>query len=621
MTGTDPRDLNTHHLFTPPVTRGAWEARAKELRAQILFSAGLDPLPEKTPLNPRVTGKIEGPDYTIENVAIETYPGFFLCGNLYRPKGKAGPFPAVLHAHGHWAHGRLQMESDAPKAEPAPAKPGPGRGNLPAIGVNLARQGFVVFDWDMVGYNDTNQVPDHRAFAKDARLWLWNISLLGLQLWNSIRAVDYISSLPDVDKKRLGMTGASGGGSQTFLLCAVDGRIAACVPVNMVSASMQGGCLCENGPGLRLGTDNVEIASLMAPRPQLLVAATGDWTKNVPKEEWPALRKIYDLYGKGERTAATQFNYEHNFNVESREAMYSWFGRWLLDDADAGHFREQPFTTDAKNLRVWDEKHPRPADALTEAQLIQKLKDAVEQRLSALWPRDKDGLKTFREKMAPALARSLHVNIDPKRILSPGVGGGVPLDGFGRQAVLIVASAAQRDRATKLAESLSIKGYANYLFLDVPSRTGQALWDNFFTCYNRTPLGDEVQQVLDGLELLRRTPRAEHIRLVGLGNAGLVALLARGLCQDIEAAVVDVNNFDNSSDEAYLAGPYAPGLRYAGEFRTAALLAAPEPLCLFNTGAAFKTEAIAAGYRAVGGKLTLKEGEATDAEIVKWLAE
>jgi len=619
VTATATRDLDTHHLFTPPETRGAWEARAKELRSQILFAAGLDPLPEKTPLNPRVTGKVEGPDYIIKNVAIETYPGFFLCGNLYSPKGRVGPFPAVLHPHGHWAHGRLQMDADVPKAAPAPAEKGKGRGNLPAIGVNLARQGFVVFAWDMVGYNDTNQVRDHRAFAKDARPWLWNISLLGLQLWNSIRVTDYVTSLPNIDKERIGMTGASGGGTQTFLLSAVDDRIAAAVPVNMVSAGMQGGCLCENGPGLRLGTDNVEIASVMAPRPQLLVSATGDWTKNCLTEEWPALKRIYDLFGKGQNTAVVQFNYEHNFNVESREAMYAWFGRWLLKDADASHFREQPFTTDAKNLRVWTEQNPRPADALTEEQLIQKLKDATELRLSALWPRDKDGLKTFREKMAPALAHSLHVNIDPKRSPSKPVVLEVPIDAFTHQAVLIVASATQRDRATKLAVSLSIKGRALYMFVDAPARTGQSLWDNFFTCYNRTPLGDGVQQVLDVLEGLRPTPNAEHIRLVGLGEGGLVALLARGLFPDIESTVVDVNNFDNSSDDAYLAGPYAPGLRYAGEFRTAALLAADKPLCLFNTGTAFKTDVIAAGYRATGGKLTLKEGDLPDADIAKLL--
>src|SRR5205823_5392762 len=97
-----PRDLNVHHIMTPPPSREAWEARKAELRQQILFSAGLWPMPDRTPLRPLVTGKIDAPDYTIENVALETRPGFYLCGNLYRPKGKKGPFPGIVNPHGHW---------------------------------------------------------------------------------------------------------------------------------------------------------------------------------------------------------------------------------------------------------------------------------------------------------------------------------------------------------------------------------------------------------------------------------------------------------------------------------------------------------------------------------------
>src|SRR5579862_3681176 len=178
------RDLDTHHLFTPPASRKAWEARRRELREQVLCSAGLVPMPEKTPLRAQVTGTVDGPDYTIRNVAIETMPGFYLCGNLYLPKGKHGPFPGIVNPHGHWENGRLEIEPDVPKADPPPAKPALGRGNLVAIGVNLARQGFVVFAYDMVGYNDTIQIPDHHQFANGPRPWMWGVSLMGLQLWN-----------------------------------------------------------------------------------------------------------------------------------------------------------------------------------------------------------------------------------------------------------------------------------------------------------------------------------------------------------------------------------------------------------------------------------------------------
>src|SRR2546430_14005818 len=106
-----------------------------------------------------------------------------------------------------------------------------------------------------------------------------------LQTWNSIRALDFLESLPDVDRKRLACTGESGGGTQTFMLGAVDDRLAAQVPVVMVSHTMQGGCSCENAPGLRVEYSNMEIAAVPAPRPQILVAATGDWTTNTMEFE------------------------------------------------------------------------------------------------------------------------------------------------------------------------------------------------------------------------------------------------------------------------------------------------------------------------------------------------
>ncbi|HVK04232.1 MAG TPA: hypothetical protein VM490_12205, partial [Armatimonadaceae bacterium] len=110
-----PRTLNTPHAFAPPASRDAWEARAEELRCRVLVSAGLWPLEKRRPpLRPRVTGRIERPDFVVENVALETLPGFHLCGNLYRPAAGRGPFPAVANPHGHWAKGRLHREEDVP---------------------------------------------------------------------------------------------------------------------------------------------------------------------------------------------------------------------------------------------------------------------------------------------------------------------------------------------------------------------------------------------------------------------------------------------------------------------------------------------------------------------------
>ena len=233
-------------------SRAAWLARAAQLRRRILVTAGLWPEPPRTPLRAKVWGRLERDGYTVEKVAFQSFPGFYVTGNLYRPRAQASGrcYPAVLNPHGHWPQGRLAEES---------------RGSVPARCITFARQGFVAFSYDMVGYLDSRQV-DHRAFGGWCE-WLWGIHSLGLQLWNSIRSLDFLTELPDVDPARIACTGASGGGTQTFLLTAVDDRVQVAAPVNMISAHMQGGCVCENAPGLRLDTFNVEIAALTAPRP------------------------------------------------------------------------------------------------------------------------------------------------------------------------------------------------------------------------------------------------------------------------------------------------------------------------------------------------------------------
>jgi dienelactone hydrolase len=306
---TDLPNTNTHLPLPGFSSREAWEQRKAVLRNQVLVSAGLSPMPEKTPLHAQVFGKIEGKDYTIEKVLLEPLPGFYLGGNLYRPRNGRSKHPGILNPQGHWPYGRLENEPLY---------------SAPSLGISFARQGYVVFAYDMVGYNDTIQVA-HRFGSAEQRLW--SFGPLGLQLWDSIRALDFLASLDDVDARRLGITGASGGGTQTFLLTAVDDRIQFASPVNMVSAIMQGGDLCENAPGLRINTSNVEIAAMFAPKPMLLVSATGDWTRNVPREEYPAIKKIYELYGKGNQVEVVQIDEQHNFNRLSREAVYRFFAR------------------------------------------------------------------------------------------------------------------------------------------------------------------------------------------------------------------------------------------------------------------------------------------------------
>src|SRR5215469_6804638 len=180
-------DLNTPRTFPAISSAKQWEDRAKEIRQQVLVSCGLWPLPEKTLLKPQIFGRVERDGYSIEKVYFETWPGLFLGGNLYRPLGRGtGPFPAILNPHGHWANGRMADTKD---------------GSIAGRCINFARQGMIAFSYDMIGYNDTHfgdanpseSFSDiHHEVATNRTDLLWNIRLMGLQTWNSVRALDFL---------------------------------------------------------------------------------------------------------------------------------------------------------------------------------------------------------------------------------------------------------------------------------------------------------------------------------------------------------------------------------------------------------------------------------------------
>ncbi len=474
-------DTDTHFKMPEYKTRAAWENRKVHLRQQILTSAGLDPMPDRTPLNPRVTGKIRTKDCTIEKVLIETMPGYFLGGNLYRPLNGAGKHPAVLNPHGHWTYGRLENQ---------PLYSGP------QLGANLARQGYVVFAWDMVGYNDTVQTP--HAFGSPAEQ-LWSFGPVGLQLWNAIRAVDFITSLDDVDPARVAMTGASGGATQTFLLAAVDDRVGVYAPVNMVSFTMQGGDVCENAPGLRVGTNNVEIAAMIAPKPMILVAATGDWTRNTASEEYPALRKIYELYGKPENVETVMLDAPHNYNKANREAVYRFFAKHVLKAPDAGRVTEK----DADVPKLQDMLAlfgtPAPAGALTYDQVFAQWK-----KRTPVKPRE-------------ALIRALGVEFpgdvvsDGKALSRPGVGDRVPyvlIAGKGNPALIVGGSRADAP-AGRPALVIEIFGTRDH--------SGK-----HFSAFNLTDDQLRVQDILTALSWLRAKYPGTTPELIGVGTAASV---------------------------------------------------------------------------------------------------
>ncbi|AKD58071.1 alpha/beta hydrolase family protein [Spirosoma radiotolerans] len=329
----------THH------DRASWEARAKLIRQGLRDGMQLPEKPKFAPLQPirHSLKKLNG--YTVENVAFESIPGFFVTGNLYKPLNAAGKLPAILCPHGHTA------KEDARFVEQTQQRC-----------ATMARLGAVVFVYDMLGYGDSKQTSHKLPEA------------LKLQTLNGMRSLDFLMSLPEVNKNRIAMSGESGGGTQTFLLTALDPRIKVSVPVVMVSAHFFGGCTCESGMPIHKRpthqTSNVELAALAAPRPMLLVSDGKDWTKNTPDVEFPYIQTIYGYYGAKDQVENVHLPTEgHDYGPNKRAAAYRFLAKALKLDLNRilknGEIDESPNTLlEPAALMVFDAAHPRPARAV-----------------------------------------------------------------------------------------------------------------------------------------------------------------------------------------------------------------------------------------------------------------
>lgn len=401
----DPRrgdliNLNGYFPFRNVEDAGDWTLRREEIRRRILVSQGLWPMPTRSDLRAVIHGRVERDDYAVDRVYFESMPGHFVTASLYRPKGKTGPFPAILSPHGHWDQGRFYEASEREVKDQIQAGAEQddvsGRYPIQARAVQLARMGCLVLVYDMTGNADSIQIPHRPArWAHLDRPADWGfmsvqadlrlLNMMGLQTWNSIRAIDFLLELDDVDPTRIGVTGASGGGTQSMLISAIDDRIAAAMPCVMVSTAMQGGCTCENAPLLRIDQGNIDIAAATAPRPLGLTAAD-DWTVELQSKGYPELSRLYELLGYPDHLSAVfHTEFPHNYNLVNRMAMYSFFNRHFelgLREPIVEH-PYQPLSREEAS--VWNDAHPAPSDdRVGDAHEIRLLKIAAADSQSRL---------------------------------------------------------------------------------------------------------------------------------------------------------------------------------------------------------------------------------------------
>jgi dienelactone hydrolase len=333
-------------------TKADWEKRADMIRQGLIKGMKLDQMPQVGNNFRPIIRNIRTMDgYIVENIAIESFPGFYITGNLYRPVNTDKKCPAILTPHGHWTDRRMTDEVQIRAA-------------------CFAKMGAIVFAYDMVGYGDSKQVSHKIPVA------------LLLQTFNSKRVVDYLLTRPDVDPEKIAVTGESGGGTQTILITALDSRIKVSVPVVMVSAYFFGGCTCESGMPVHRSknhqTSNVEIAALCAPRPMLLISDGGDWTRNTPRIEFPYIQRVYSLYDAESRIVNVHFPGErHGYEASKRAPVYNFFEHYL--GLSAGRIFnkngfDESFVTilPADELRVFTNENPMPGNALIGDEAVMK---------------------------------------------------------------------------------------------------------------------------------------------------------------------------------------------------------------------------------------------------------
>lgn len=600
------KDCNTP--FAPPSVGSSdeWARQCSVVRDRIRFAANLTPEPTRTPLNARIFDRSDYPGFSVEKVLFESRPGVPVTGNLYRPAADRAPFPAVLCPHGHWPMGRLERSAAA---------------DVVARCVLLARAGFVVLTYDMVGYGD-DHTAGHPWRAHEALKALrFGVSLFGLQLWNSIRALDLLSEVADVDSGRIGCTGGSGGATQTYYLSAVDDRVRALAPVCMVSAHYQGGCPCEEPLLFHTdGLSTVDVVGACVPRHVLLVSVTGDWTNENEAVEVPALRRIYELYGAEQRIVSIRHEAEHNYGRDIRQAVVRWFAGALaaapvqeaaLDETtipdipeavlrvytpgSAGDFRDNE---DALIGRLIDDERRHFHTAVSTPVELAHLRSVWKplyraavrlnqpQRLCPGTPWGVARTDTL-EVRSCAIGRYGHIERTPGIwILRRGTRPdryALVVAGAGKQSLFsegrpisVVANLLEHGYGLLAIDLLGVGEASGLLDHDPHDRE-----DPVYYAFNRSVGVHRVQEVVNGIVVLQQ--RSPHSRplLVGLGSGAVFVLLARPMLTTHPAGtVVDLSNEPTDADEYWTGTNYLPCFGRFGDLRGALVLSGTEPLLL-----------------------------------------
>lgn len=681
------KDLNGYFPFTPSASVAEWNKRKEFVLRQMQVACGLWPMPERPPVEATVHGRVERDDYTIDRVYFESSPGLLVTGSLYLPKNASGKLPTIMCPHGHWANGRFhdhgpdqlkrELESGAEQFEVG------GRHPLQARNVQLARMGCMVFMYDMLGYADGGSLTQELAhgFAKQrpqlsspenwglfsAQSELRCLNALGLQTWNSIRALDWLISRSDCDASKIGVTGASGGGTQTFILATLDERVTAAFPAVMVSTAMQGGCTCENASYLRVNTGNIEMAALIAPRP-VSMSGADDWTVEIETKGLPELKKHYAMLGVPDQVSAKYFKFPHNYNQTSRMMMYEFFNRTLNLGAKAIEERDYvPLTRE--EATVFDAQHPALAKTEeTELALLQALDVASQKQIAALAPHDMASLTEFRRVIGGALGvmigrelpaagstefektaetqRDGFVEFAGKLRLK-AYGEELPtafllpsnwnhqavlwFDGDGRKGVFASEGKPIADVNRLLKAGFAVGTVDLYLtgeftedgnpVAQMPIVNNPREFAGYTLGYNHPLLAQRVHDVLTVTSSTKHHEQMpERVHLVGVNGAGVIVAVATAVAGSaVSSVAVDTGGYRFGSITEIRDVNLLPGAVKYGDVPAMLALCAPVKLAVAGETAASASLASAAFKASSGSVEFLPPGSKAPAAIVDWL--
>lgn len=340
--------------FSQDETLQDWKRQRDGYRRELHEMLGLDPLPERTELHPVITGTLESDEFVVEKLHFQSQPGLYVTGNLYRPKQVTEPLPAVLYLCGH---GR----------EEAGGVSVGNKTHYQHHGEWFARNGYVCLVLDTIQLGEIEGV--HHGTYRHG-MWWWNsrgYTPAGVEAWNSIRAVDYLQSRPEVDPNRIGATGRSGGGAYTWWLAALDERVQVAVPVagitnlqnHIVDGCVEGHCDCM----FMVNTyrwDYAKVAALVAPRPLLISNTDKDpiFPLDGVVDVYNKVRGIYKLYDAESKIGLNITEGPHMDTQELQVHAFRWFNRYLKNDNSLIEKVATPYFKTAE-LKVFDEL---PAD-------------------------------------------------------------------------------------------------------------------------------------------------------------------------------------------------------------------------------------------------------------------